>query len=608
MRDIRQMLEQLESQLEQRADVNITSVQPETPTAIFYAGRRSLEAQADIEQTLRRVWRARADAVCHFLREQGNYARCSGGKAVLTMSEAEVIDGIEKMFGDDRSFHKLTELFLVQIQDTEQYRNLEEFCQDYQAPNDFADRMDSNTTILKLVLLDESSRGRVLADQIRTFLREEIRSGAGQNRSTVILSNRLQSGQLLLNRMLRENYTLAGNIILIANGFTQGFQAAYPTMFPLNGKEMLTASYSWLPRPNRDICEVMTHIVMEWVWAHFARTEAMSASAVTEQLEINGGIMKTMSEGFRRHVSGGIVGIETLECLPRSVMDLGPIADKPFEQFDKMTMGSFRLFFEQNVLPVCRAEGSIEVFRREFREFVRSKFTPSEAASSLTPQTIDAVLQEVNVSDPPRNLPAYSYMRKLLESQYYAQMLPVCREVLGQINREAKEYISQIKSLIDDFNQNYMLAVDPTVEAYYEPLVRNALNGELGVGLIARLNQEQQAVSGILAAVYDTLVSIVRSNDIFGMSLVEELKKRLGGNQNLMRTKICDELLNPLSERVRLRAPIAPGKCMDVMMLDTDCDVFSFLEDMYPQMYRMNTRNGSTVEMIQFFRVGDTVI
>ena len=79
MTDITQMLEQLESQLEQRAAVSKTNAQPDTPTAIVYAGRRSLEAQPDIEQTLRRVWRGRADAVCHFLMERDGYARCTGG-------------------------------------------------------------------------------------------------------------------------------------------------------------------------------------------------------------------------------------------------------------------------------------------------------------------------------------------------------------------------------------------------------------------------------------------------------------------------------------------------------------------------------------------------
>lgn len=608
MRDISELLEQLENQLEQRADVMITTAQPETPTAILYAGRRSLEAQPDIEQTLRRVWRVRADAVCHFLMDREGYAQCGGGKAMGTLSESAVIDRIEGMFGDDRCFHRLSNLFLVLLQDTDQYRDLEEFRRDYLQPDALADRMDSGVTILKIVLLDESTRSRELAEQIRGFLREQIQSGTGSNRSTMILSNRLRNGQLLKNRMLRENYVLAGSVILIANGFNRGFQAAYPAMFPLNSRDMLTASYSRITRPNRDICEVMVNTLLQWLAKHFERTEALSVSAIAQKLEITGGILKTMSEGFKRHLSGSILPREALECLPRATAELGSVGSMPFEQFNRVTMDSFGLFFEQNAEPLCRAEGSMELFRQDFRAFAQGRFSPREAAYSLTPQNIDAVLKEINISDPPRTVPAYTYMCKMLETRYYAAMLPVCREVLQQISRDAEHYITQLRSLVDTFNLNYMLDVEPTVRDYYEPLVTRALNGELGSRLSERLNRERMDDEALLDVVYDALVTIIGSHEIFSLSLAGEMEKRLSGNNNLMQTTIRQILLECLSDKIRLKSSISPGKCMDVMLLDTSCDVFSFLEGMYPQMLRMNTSNGSAVELIQFFRVGETII
>ena len=570
MTDITQMLEQLESQLEQRAAVSKTNAQPDTPTAIVYAGRRSLEAQPDIEQTLRRVWRGRADAVCHFLMERDGYARCTGGQATGAMTESEVVDRIESMFGDDRNFHKLSNLFLVLIQDTEQYRELAEFRRDYLEADAFADRMDNGVTVMKIVLLDESNRGKELANQIRGFLRERIQSSTESNRSTVILSNRLRNGQLLKNRMLRENYILAGGIILTANGYAQGFEAAYSTMFPLNSRDMLTASYSRIPRPNRDICEVMVNTLLEWLIGRFERAQTLKISDISNRLDMTGGVPKTMSECFKRSISGNMLPREALECLPRSAQDLGVIGSQPFEQFNRMTMGSFDLFFRQNAEPLCRAEGVLEQFRREFREFVQSKFTPREAAYSLTPQNIDAVLE--------------------------------------QISREAQRYIAQLRSLVDEFNQNYMLDVLPTVRDHYEPLVRHDLDGELGLRLLELMNRERLDDQGLLKAVYDTLVTITRSHEIFTLPLAEEMECRLGGNKNLMQSTIRQILLDCLSEKIRLKSSISPSKSMDVLLLDTNCEVFGFLQDMYPDMLRLNTSNGSTVELIQFFRVGETVI
>lgn len=608
MTDITQMLEQLESQLEQRAAVSKTNAQPDTPTAIVYAGRRSLEAQPDIEQTLRRVWRGRADAVCHFLMERDGYARCTGGQAMGAMTESEVVDRIESMFGDDRSFHKLSNLFLVLIQDTEQYRELAEFRRDYLEADAFADRMDNGVTVMKIVLLDESNRGKELANQIRGFLRERIQSSTESNRSTVILSNRLRNGQLLKNRMLRENYILAGGIILTANGYAQGFEAAYSTMFPLNSRDMLTASYSRIPRPNRDICEVMVNTLLEWLISRFERAQTLKISDISNRLDMTGGVPKTMSECFKRSISGNMLPREALECLPRSAQDLGVIGSQPFDQFNRMTMGSFDLFFRQNAEPLCRAEGVLEQFRREFREFVQSKFTPREAAFSLTPQNIDAVLEQISISEPSGKLPAYSYMCKLMETRFYAAVLPVCREVLEQISQEAQRYIAQLRSLVDEFNQNYMLDVLPTVRDHYEPLVRHDLDGELGLRLLELMNRERLDDQGLLKAVYDTLVTITRSHEIFTLPLAEEMECRLGGNKNLMQSTIRQILLDCLSEKIRLKSSISPSKSMDVLLLDTNCEVFGFLQDMYPDMLRLNTSNGSTVELIQFFRVGETVI
>ena len=75
-----------------------------------------------------------------------------------------------------------------------------------------------------------------------------------------------------------------------------------------------------------------------------------------------------------------------------------------------------------------------------------------------------------------------------------------------------------------------------------------------------------------------------------------------------MQSTIRQILLDCLSEKIRLKSSISPSKSMDVLLLDTNCEVFGFLQDMYPDMLRLNTSNGSTVELIQFFRVGETVI
>lgn len=606
MREISEMLDRLEKQLEQRADVAKTTTQPEHPTAVIYAGRKSLEAQADIEQTLYRVWRVRADAVRHFMMDRGAFSLCRGGVPMQVLPEPEIIEQIEGMFGSDQWFNNLAGLFLCMVQDTAQYQDMEAFLSDYRELDRFAKQFDAKVNTMKLLLLDESNKGKALSEQIRAFLRSEISGNSGSSRTTVILSNRLSSGQLLKNQLLRENYILAGNLILIANGYSGTYLPAYSNMFSVNNTELLTASYSRLTRPNRDICEVMVNTLLEWMGGQFDRGKVLRVSEISDRLGITGGILKTMSDSYKRQTFP--VSRETLDCLPRATAELGSIGDMSFSRYDTMTMNSFEPFFQMNLAPACQTEGGIDQFRQEFRRFAMGKFSPREAAYSLTAQNIDAVLSEIHVLEPSRSEAAYLYMRKRVEVQYYRTMLPVCREVLLEISREAGEYIERLKSLIDSFNRNYMLNVEPTVQMYYEPLVKQSLNGELGMMLAELLDRERMEDEQLLEALCDTLSRIISSQSIFTMSLAGEMERRLGGNVNTMQTTVKHILLDRLSDKIRLKSAISPNKCMDIMMLDTKCSVFDFMQTMYPDMVRMDTGNGSAVELIQFFRVGQTTL
>lgn len=607
MRDINELLEKLENLLEQRAAVQITTAQPEWPTAVLYAGRRSMEAQKDIEHTLRQVWRVRADAICHFLLEEGGYAQCSGGQAMGPVERSEAIDRIEDMFGVENCFRQQSDLFVVLIQNTDQYTDLGAFRQDYMEADALADAMGSNVRVMKIVLLDESNRSKEMAEQIRLFLREEIQKGTEDNRHTIILSNRLRNGQLLQNQKLRENYMLAGSIILVANGRNEDFDAAYSQLFPMKDSTMLTASYARVTRPNRNICEAMVNAVLRWILQYCEQKALLSVNDISKRLEINGGSMKLTSDSFKKYIMGNVPSRESLECLPRSTMNMDSIGHLPFEQFDKLTMGSFALFFDQNVRHLCRGEDSKEQFRQEFYRLARDRFSHREAAFSLSSQNIDTALREIDAAEPAKGTRAYEYLSKRMEMQYCVDMLPVCREVLMQISQESRNYIDQIRNLVEQFNMNYMLDMEPTVVNCYEPLVQRAMEHEQkNIG--GRLDGEKLENYEILQMVYDILEKIIGQNPIFSLSLADEMVKRMNSNRSLIQTTIRQKLLERLGDKIRLRSSITPKQSMDVLLLDTASDVFDFMKSTYPEMNRMNTSNGSAVELIQFFRVGETVI
>lgn len=608
MKDINELLERLMGLLEQRSVVAMTSNRPHHPTAIVYVGMKSWEAKKDIEQTLRSVWRARADAICHYLLENGTYSVSDVGDSFRRMSERETLDGIDDMFSKDDCFRALTDLFLCLVQNTAEYTTLEAFKRDYLELDAFGEKTGYNLKTAKLVLLDESNRGKALAEEIRAYLREEMMNDNPCCKTTVILSSRLSGGRQLIKGMLRENYVLAGNTILIANGANQEFSPMHPTLFPTTNTNYITAAYSRITKPNRAICEVMVNTLLEWLADSFNMGMKLSVNDINTRLGIAGGTMQLITDCFKKYMAAGIPSREILECLPRSTASLEPVGGMPFNLFNNNTMNSFQLFFEQNVASVCKAESSIHQFRREFKQNVQGAFTHKEAASSLSPQVVDSILKSVNMPPPPETLPAYTYMIRLVEAQYCATMIPVCREVLMERNEESQRYIHQISNLVDEFNLNYMMDIDPSVENFYSPLIRQYLDGEAGMELIQRLNSATLSEESMLDSIYDALALIISSHPVFAMPLAEEMLQRLGGNVNTMQTTLKQELTGDLNDKVRIRAAINPNKFIEIMMLDTKCSVYNFLANIYPDMAHMNTSNSNAIELVQFYNVAATII
>lgn len=608
MKDISELMEQLMRLLEQQSAVAMTSNRPYHPTAIVYAGMKSWEAKKDIEQTLRSVWRARADAICHFLQKDGAYSVPNQSGSFWNLSEREALDAIDDMFGKDDCFKALGDLFLCLVQNTAEYTSLEEFRRDYMGLDVFGEETDYNLKTMKLVLLDESSRGKALAEEIRTYLSEQMTNEDPACRTTVILSNRMSGGALLKNRMLQENFVLAANIILIANGMNQTFSPMHATLFPVTNRSYITAAYARVTKPNRAICEVMVNTLLNWLATSFNKGTTLSVNDINTKLGIAGGTMELMTSCFKKYMVSGIPGREILECLPRSTASLEPVGGLPFNVFNSTTMNSFDLFFRQNVVSACEAEASIHQFRRDFKNHIQREFSHKEAATSLTPQIIDSILKGINTAAPAETLPAYTYMVSLVETQYCRTMIAVCRDVLMEMSEASRSYIRQINNLVDDFNLNYMMDIDATVEGYYAPLTTQFLNREVGMELTNRLNGATLSDEAILDAIYDSLAMIISSHPIFAMPLAEEMTQRMGGNVNTMHVTVKQMLTGDLSEKVRIRAAINPNRFTEIMMLDTKCDVFNFLENIFPGMEHMNTSNSNAIELVQFYNVAATIL
>jgi hypothetical protein len=426
-------------------------------------------------------------------------------------------------------------------------------------------------------------------------------------KSTVILSNRLKNGVLLTGKRIKENYALAGNMILLANNRNnsagKNYVPKYSSMFPMDNSCFISASYTRDSKPNEAICEVLTNAVLSWLEAKLSQGELLSVDTMSQRLGITGGTMKPLEQFYKQQTPDILPPAETLNYLPRSGVRLDDIHNLPFKEYDRITMGAFVSFYNSTVTEALEMPGLKKQFREYFSRHIHGVFTPKEAAKSIKVQTVEQILSQMKKEAPSEALPAGKYMAERAKADFYSYMLPVCQEVLLEIGTMAQAYIHQISEISEEFQHSYMLNIDVTVQDYYHKLAMEKLNGDFGQQLMAQLDEANLNKTDILDILEQAVKTIFASHAVFGMSMVKELISRMGGNANMVQT-ILRELTDDLGDSIRLQTAIVPEIKGKTMLVDRrEEDFLDVLTMVFSNADCLDTGNSNGVEFVQLYTV-----
>lgn len=608
MENISVLLADLTGALEEKTRARMTNNMPQTPTAIIYAGEKAFEAKKDIDSTLRGVWRGRADDLCQLRYDNGEYSLPQEG-SLHKLTDGEIMEKIDAMFALEQSFRSMDGLLLCLVINTADFTDAESFKEAYISLDRLKDLLGmSFASTMKIVLLDESGKGRALASSVRACLREMLDQNDPASRTTVILSNRLKNGALLAGERIRENYNLAGTLILLANGSSGSVHAQYDKMFPLTQQRFLTAAYASKRKPNRKICEIIVNTALDWLDKQFGKGELLSSDRMSQALEISGGSMKIIEKSFQQFVSERLPKRDDLEFLPRSTANLDNIGGLVFKEYDRITMGGFSLFYGNTVMDVFKSDQMKKLFRESFAKEVHKQFSPKEAARYINSQSVEHVLSQVRCDSPNEGQPAFSYMIAKAKSDYCKTVLPICEEVLIETGAAAKEHIAQVTELIQEFQHSNMLDVDESLQHFYGELVYDRLNESLGVTLLDAFNRPQTDKSGMLEALYQVILQIFTGNDIFSLPLDEEMTRRMGGNGQLVQTTIREELSDGLSEKICLQTAIVPEMVSETILVNQkdstgqyQNQLCEYLKAVFANADCLDTGNSNTIEFVQLY-------
>lgn len=613
MENISELLAELTGVLESQVRTQMTNNWPATPTAILYSNEKAYEAQKEIMTTLQRVWRGRAEAVCQLVIRDGKYCLPLENGQWESLTTEQVQEHLDEMFAHEHSFRTMNELLLVQIQNTAGYTSLEQFENGYLYVDNLKSLMGmSACKSMKIILLDESGRGRVLANQIRAYLRETMSSKEVVSSATAILSNRLKNGIILMGQRIRENYALAGDLILLANNSSnnrQAFSPKYSRMFPISTPHFITASYTYASKPHRAICETLLNATLTWLEKRFGRGDLLSVDLISKKLEITGGVMKLADCFFQQYVNEKLPPQKTLEYLPRVGTNQGVIGGLPFKEYDRVTLGAFQKFYENSVLCEFGHEQLKWQFRDYFAARIRGTFSPREAARSLTAQTVEQVLMQLQTKAPSEMLTAAEYLDAKSKQDFYKIIIPICEEVLLEIGASARAYIKQISDISEEFQHSFMLDIDTTVQEYYHELATEKLEGGLGEQLLEAFNRQDLPKAEMLDELGQLINRIFASHTIFSLPLQEELTTRMGGNANQVQAIIQQELTDGLGDSIRLQTAIVPEIMFETILVNK-CDAngneglfYTYLSNSFNNAECLDTGNSNAVEFVQLYAV-----
>ncbi len=614
MENFAELLAGLSGILEGQTRMRVTDNMPSSPMAVVYAGEKSAEAREEVDTVLHRVWKSWADDLCCFLMRDGRFFLPEGGGGAAPLSEDGMRKLVNKMFAKEDTFRNMKNgVMLCLVQDTAQYQTLEEFQKDFAALDLLGKQLDvGDFRTLKLVLLDEIDAGRNLAPAIKRDLERRIQQEEPSCRAVAVLSNRLKSGALLAEERARENYSLAGDLILIANSGGPGCSPAYDLMFPPHPRRFLTASRSGKKKPVKLIAQILVDTVLEWLGERFGEGRSLDMNEISQRLEISGGTVKSIEEWFKAHIQENLPKGTALEYLPRGSENLGTIRNLPFREYDRLTLGAFRPFYEKVVGKECKSEQVERDFYKLFLSIAREKLPPREAAQSLNSAKVDNVLAQVRPEEPKDTAPAYQYMLAKAKADYYACCLKACRQALLATAESAKKHMDRVNKLIEEFQGGSRLNADHTLKEHYRRLTMDALNGGEGERLLNSLNRAGLSRAGMLEEIYRTVEAIVTGEPIFSLPLEQEMTQRMGGDGGQFRS-IVEEMTGKLDDATRLRPNRGPTSFFETILLNRkgqdgkDTEFFQNLSTLFPKARYLDTGDSNSVEFVRLY-ICDTIL
>lgn len=558
MNELKELKSFLSGELEESFRRGNINNMPRVPMAIVYMDEETKKAKEEIDFILQHIWGNRKNSIVQIAMDGNSFMDADSGEEI---DEEEVHERIDDMYATDNSFRDMSHMCIVLLHSTIACTDLDGFKESFERIRLFETFMSDGLLTTSIVFLDESTKYRKNAAEIRAYLGELLENGNNPYMSTFLLSNRLSNGSLLAGKRIKENYAMAGWIMVLLNGIGMGYTPELGLFIPAGKEYYLTAAFSEVNRPNEAICDIILHTMLTWIDRHMrtqgeSRSKNFDIEELYQRLGIIGNKAKFLEDFFDCNIADKIPPADAMRFLPKQNPNTSDIATKDFKTADLETMGGCSAFLSG--LPLFDSKMKEELAEFVQRE-IRSRFSAAERERAFTASNIHEMLRQLYPSGISEKEKVEFYIKEKIHTDYLNWALPICEELLKKEQKSSAVHAKEFEEVLQEFQQGYF-PDDADLEHYYTDITNEELErtpGNLGERLMLGISSKGDKREEILDCLKSTAEEIFSAKSVFRMPLEQEMVNRMGQNPNDIHNRIYNTLFKDLDNRIRLKTAIA---------------------------------------------------
>ena len=617
-RKIKELRTCLNEQLNKNFLSGVAMNKPQNPILMVYCGDHIASMDAAIFDSMRSVWKNKVEAIQKVRFDGENFRSFADNSAISLFGIGELVD---QMQSTEDCFVNVNQTLVFVVHDAKDYTNISDFERSYTNVKKLiaANGMFSSMMV-SIVLLDESAKGMAFSKEIRHFFFNGLNSAEYNEKysRTVILSNRLKNGALLVNEREKENYTFLGNLFVILNNKMSDGMVPLHTIFTSQTAMCVTAAHSVLNRPNKEICDVVLNAMISWLDTNIGGSSTKNSGEwsipqILDALKINN--QSYIEYYFGKNIANFLPKENLLRSLPcRNYSN--DLLSFSYNQFDRETMGSFRSFYKDYYESKLQNENAsvLDAFEKDFEAFIQERIPSDVAIRALTPVNIDHILEAIIIGEPDGNRPVMEYMKHKALYDFWKEAREICEKKFEERRDHASKDHFLIQKIWSCFQNMSFVNGNENLSAYYGDLTKNALKDYAGKTMNEALNRDDITEDTILEAIKDAIFEIFHQESIFASPLAEELVTRMGNNVDI--EQMISSLVSNIQNKIHLRTAVVPQEGMAFVMINQqqnakDTLLYTHLQNHFkdqPNVRFLNTGDNNAIGLIQLYYCGATAL